>query len=494
MKAQDTAELFFDDVRVPAANLVGKEGGGFVHLMEKLPQERLSIAVTARRARPARVFDLTLEYCKSRTAFGKPIGSFQHNRFVLAEMATELEMAETYVEKAVREHNAGRYDVQDAAMAKWWCTEMQKNVVDRCVQLHGGYGYMLEYPVAKAFIDSRVQTIYGGHDRGHEGDHRPVARCLRTRSGSTCARSCDRIDEDAPAAALPDLPRLRAGRRARLPPAGAARRRRGRDARTCSRTGQSGAPGIAHGGAVATVVDDLLGYLLYVVRKPGVTRTLEVEYLKPVMVGQEYAVRGRVDSVDGRKVWVSCDGHRPGRGAGLPRQRAVPRGRRCRTSRTRRPARAEARSRCRPSRSAAERGQRRPAQQRLEPRRRPRRRRRRRSRSAARAPRRRRPRPPRPSAPRAGPRPGRATPARTRAGGGAASGGRRRTAPAARAPTRRAAPARRRRRRRAGRRAPRGRRPGRRARALVRRAPSSMRLIARSQSASSSACLPAKCR
>ncbi len=161
MKAQDTAELFFDEVRVPAENLVGTEGGGFIHLMEKLPQERLSIAVTGVAA-ARHVFDLTLEYCKSRTAFGKPIGSFQHNRFVLAEMATELEMAETYVEKAVREHNAGRFDVKDAAMAKWWCTEMQKNVVDRCVQLHGGYGYMLEYPVAKAFVDSRIQTIYGG--------------------------------------------------------------------------------------------------------------------------------------------------------------------------------------------------------------------------------------------------------------------------------------------------------------------------------------------
>ncbi|MCW2715233.1 MAG: putative acyl-CoA dehydrogenase, partial [Frankiales bacterium] len=108
LKAQDTAELFFDEVRVPGANLVGREGGGFVHLMEKLPQERLSIAVGA-VASARRVFDLTLEYCKGRTAFGKPIGSFQHNRFVLAEMATELELAETYIEKAVTEHNAGRY-------------------------------------------------------------------------------------------------------------------------------------------------------------------------------------------------------------------------------------------------------------------------------------------------------------------------------------------------------------------------------------------------
>ena len=161
MKAQDTAELFFDDVRVPARNLVGKEGGGFIHLMEKLPQERLSIAVVAVAA-ARHVLDLTVEYCKSRTAFGRPVGSFQHNRFLLAEMETEVSIAEVFLEKAVLEHNAGRFTVQDAAMAKWWTTELQKRVVDQCVQLHGGYGYMLEYPVAKAFVDSRVQTIYGG--------------------------------------------------------------------------------------------------------------------------------------------------------------------------------------------------------------------------------------------------------------------------------------------------------------------------------------------
>ncbi|MCW2613957.1 MAG: putative acyl-CoA dehydrogenase [Frankiales bacterium] len=161
MKAQDTAELFFDEVRVPAENLVGQQDQGFIHLMNALPQERLSIAVVAVAA-ATKVFELTLEYCKGRSAFGRPIGSFQHNRFVLAEMATELEIAKHYVEKSVLEHNAGRYTVQDAAMAKWWTTELQKRVVDQCVQLHGGYGYMLEYPVAKAFIDSRVQTIYGG--------------------------------------------------------------------------------------------------------------------------------------------------------------------------------------------------------------------------------------------------------------------------------------------------------------------------------------------
>ena len=161
MHAQDTAELFFDDVRVPADNLIGELNGGFIHLMNALPQERLSIAVVAVAA-ARKVFDITLDYCKERKAFGRAIGSFQYNRFMLAEMATEIEMAEVYIEKAVTEHNAGRFTVQDAAMAKWWTTEMQKRVVDRCVQLHGGYGYMAEFPVARAYTDSRVQTIYGG--------------------------------------------------------------------------------------------------------------------------------------------------------------------------------------------------------------------------------------------------------------------------------------------------------------------------------------------
>jgi alkylation response protein AidB-like acyl-CoA dehydrogenase len=161
MKAQDTAEMFFDDVRVPANNLLGKEGGGFVHLMEGLPQERLSIAVVAVTA-ARKILDITVAYCKERKAFGKSIGSFQNTRFKLAEMETEVCIAEQYIDRAVSEHNAGRFDIKDAAMAKWWTTELQKRVVDQCVQLHGGYGYMLEYPVARAYIDSRVQTIYGG--------------------------------------------------------------------------------------------------------------------------------------------------------------------------------------------------------------------------------------------------------------------------------------------------------------------------------------------
>jgi alkylation response protein AidB-like acyl-CoA dehydrogenase len=161
MKAQDTAELFFDSCRVPANNLLGTEGMGFIHLMDCLPQERLSIAVVAVAA-ARKVLDLTVEYCKERKAFGKSIGSFQHSRFVLAELETEVTVAEHFLDRAILQHNDGTFDVKDAAMAKWWTTELQKRVVDACVQLHGGYGYMLEYPVAKAFIDSRVQTIYGG--------------------------------------------------------------------------------------------------------------------------------------------------------------------------------------------------------------------------------------------------------------------------------------------------------------------------------------------
>jgi alkylation response protein AidB-like acyl-CoA dehydrogenase len=161
LKAQDTAELFFSDVRVPAANLLGEENRGFVHLMENLPQERLAIAVGAAAA-AEKVLALTLDYAKTRTAFGRPIGSFQHSRFTLAEMATEVSIARVFVDRCIAEHNAGRLSIVDAAMAKWWTTELEKRVVDAGVQLHGGYGYMLEYPIAKAFLDSRVQTIYGG--------------------------------------------------------------------------------------------------------------------------------------------------------------------------------------------------------------------------------------------------------------------------------------------------------------------------------------------
>jgi alkylation response protein AidB-like acyl-CoA dehydrogenase len=161
LKANDTAELFFDECRVPAENLLGTENHGFYHLMGNLPRERLSIAVSAVAAAET-MLELTLEYVKSRQAFGKPIGTFQHNRFLLAELDTEVTIARTFLNHCIAEFNAGRLTVTDAAKAKWWTTELQNKVADRCVQLHGGYGYMLEYPIAKAWLDGRVQTIYGG--------------------------------------------------------------------------------------------------------------------------------------------------------------------------------------------------------------------------------------------------------------------------------------------------------------------------------------------
>jgi alkylation response protein AidB-like acyl-CoA dehydrogenase len=161
MHAQDTSELFFRDVPVPLANLLGEEGGGFAALMRNLPRERLAIGATA-LAGAERVFELTLAYCKERQAFGRPIGRFQHNRFLLAEMATELTVARAFTDRAVMEHNAGQLTAEEAAMVKWWNTELCNRVVDRCLQLHGGYGYMREFPVARAFADSRVQTIFGG--------------------------------------------------------------------------------------------------------------------------------------------------------------------------------------------------------------------------------------------------------------------------------------------------------------------------------------------
>ena len=161
LKAQDTAELFFDNVRVPVANLLGEEGKGFYYLMQRLPQERLDIAVTAAAACEA-ALDMTVRYCKERTAFGQPIGSFQNSRFKLAEMKTEIEIARVFVDRCIETLNAGELTAEEAAMAKWWTTDLQKRVMDECLQLHGGYGYMLEYPIAKFYLDARVQAIYGG--------------------------------------------------------------------------------------------------------------------------------------------------------------------------------------------------------------------------------------------------------------------------------------------------------------------------------------------
>lgn len=161
LKAQDTAELFFTDVRVPAANLIGQENQGFVHLMNNLPQERLSIAVASVNGAELMLAE-TIEYCKERTAFGRPIGKFQNTRFVLAELSTEVDIARTYVDRAITLLNRGELTVEDAAKAKWWCSELSNKVMDRCLQLHGGYGYMMEYPVAKAWQDARIQSIFGG--------------------------------------------------------------------------------------------------------------------------------------------------------------------------------------------------------------------------------------------------------------------------------------------------------------------------------------------
>ncbi|WP_442940278.1 acyl-CoA dehydrogenase family protein [Nocardioides sp. B-3] len=161
LKAQDTAELSFDNVIVPKANLLGEEGSGFISLMVNLPQERISIAVIAVAA-IEHVLDMCPAYAKEREAFGRPIGKFQNTRFVLAEMATEAHIARVFVNDCVLKLNAGEVDTSLAAMAKWWTTELQKRVVDAGVQLHGGYGYMSEYPISKAYVDSRIQTIYGG--------------------------------------------------------------------------------------------------------------------------------------------------------------------------------------------------------------------------------------------------------------------------------------------------------------------------------------------
>ena len=161
MHSQDTAELSFTDVRVPLANLLGKENEGFFQLVAKLPQERMSIAV-AGVAEARAAFENTLRYVQERRAFGQPIGSFQHSRFVLAEIATEIDVTQTFIDRCVDDVNAGELSAPDAAKAKWWATELQGRVVDRCLQLHGGYGYMLEYPVARAFTDARVTRIYGG--------------------------------------------------------------------------------------------------------------------------------------------------------------------------------------------------------------------------------------------------------------------------------------------------------------------------------------------
>ncbi|MEV4939718.1 acyl-CoA dehydrogenase family protein [Streptomyces zaomyceticus] len=161
MHAQDTAELSFTDVRVPVANLLGAEGEGFYGLTRNLPMERLSIAVAA-LAQAAAAVEYTIDHVRQRTVFGKPVGALQHTRFRLAELVTEIDVTQQFLDRCVLEANDGTLTAVDAAKAKWWATELQGRVIDACVQMHGGYGYMLEYPVARDWIDSRVSRIYGG--------------------------------------------------------------------------------------------------------------------------------------------------------------------------------------------------------------------------------------------------------------------------------------------------------------------------------------------
>ncbi|MFF8382745.1 acyl-CoA dehydrogenase family protein [Streptomyces kanasensis] len=160
-KSQDTAELFFHDVRVPKENLLGERDGAFVHLMTHLAQERLTIAVAA-AAGAEHLLETTSAYVKGREAFGRPLARLQHVRFEIAEMATECAVTRSFVDRCIEDHTDGTLDAVHASMAKWWATELQKRVADRCLQLHGGYGYMSEYAVARAFTDGRIQTIYGG--------------------------------------------------------------------------------------------------------------------------------------------------------------------------------------------------------------------------------------------------------------------------------------------------------------------------------------------
>jgi alkylation response protein AidB-like acyl-CoA dehydrogenase len=160
-RSQDTAELFFNDARVPVGNRLGDEGTGFALLMGNLVQERLSMAVNA-IAGAREVLGWTLDYCRQRTAFGGPLTDQQFVRFEFAEMTTATEIGQVYVDHLVSRLDRGDVTAEDAAKAKYWMTELQQDVVNRCLQLHGGYGYMREYPVARAFLDARIQTIYGG--------------------------------------------------------------------------------------------------------------------------------------------------------------------------------------------------------------------------------------------------------------------------------------------------------------------------------------------
>ncbi len=161
LHAQDTAELFFNNIKVPVENRLGEEGQGFKYLMHNLPQERLTIAIGSVNQAEA-ALEHTLAYVKERKAFGRPIGKFQNSRFKLAEMATELRVARVFLDHCIMQQVEKKLTAEEAAMAKWWCSDIASKVIDECVQLHGGYGYMMEYPIAKLYLDHRVNPIYGG--------------------------------------------------------------------------------------------------------------------------------------------------------------------------------------------------------------------------------------------------------------------------------------------------------------------------------------------
>jgi acyl-CoA dehydrogenase len=161
MASQDTAELAFDECRVPADNLLGQEGGGFMMLMQKLQQERLCVAIMS-QANAERVVEDAVTYTQERKAFGRSISKFQNTQFTLAQCATEVEVGRAFIDQLVAQHVAGKYLVKECSMAKLWQSEMQGRVIDACLQLYGGYGYMLEYPISRAYMDARVQRIYAG--------------------------------------------------------------------------------------------------------------------------------------------------------------------------------------------------------------------------------------------------------------------------------------------------------------------------------------------
>ena len=161
MHAQDTAELFFDDARLPAGSMLGEQGQGFGYLMEHLTQERLVVTVGS-VAMAEEILDQTIGYCQQRTAFGRPIAAFQNSRFALAEMRTEVDIARVFTDWCIASHVRGEFGATEAAKAKWWTTDLLNRVVDRCLQLHGGYGYMREYPISRLYADARVTRIFGG--------------------------------------------------------------------------------------------------------------------------------------------------------------------------------------------------------------------------------------------------------------------------------------------------------------------------------------------